>query len=41
MVDMMRTMLDELGFVRPYALVSELVVTDNHKQVCPNLLCVI
>jgi hypothetical protein len=34
MVDIMRTMIDELAFVRPYALTSELFVTDGHKQVC-------
>jgi hypothetical protein len=41
MVDMMRTMIDELGFVRPHALVSELLVTDSHEQVCSALLRVI
>lgn len=38
MVDMMRTMIDELSFVRPYTLVSELFVTDSYEQVCPTLL---
>ncbi|OJA16985.1 hypothetical protein AZE42_00577 [Rhizopogon vesiculosus] len=32
MVDMMRTMVDELGFVRPHALVNELLVTDSREQ---------
>ncbi|KAG2369893.1 hypothetical protein BDR07DRAFT_1447280 [Suillus spraguei] len=32
MVDIMRTMIDELVFVRPYALASEIFVTDGHKQ---------
>jgi len=41
MVDMMRTMLDELGFIRPYGVVSELFVTDSHEQVRPALLRVI
>ncbi|KAG1753945.1 uncharacterized protein EDB91DRAFT_1287021 [Suillus paluster] len=31
-VDIMRTMIDELGFIRPYALASELLVTNNHEQ---------
>lgn len=32
MVDIMRTMVDELAFIRPYALTSELLVTDGHEQ---------
>lgn len=38
MVDIMRTMIDELAFIRPYALTSELLVTDGHEQVCEVLL---
>lgn len=34
MVDIIRTMIDELAFVRPYALASELLVADGHEQVC-------
>ncbi|KAG1874526.1 hypothetical protein DFJ58DRAFT_315470 [Suillus subalutaceus] len=32
MVDIIRTMIDELAFVRPHALASELLVTDGHQQ---------
>lgn len=32
MVDIIRTMIDELAFVRPYALASELLVADGHEQ---------
>ncbi|KAG1892562.1 hypothetical protein F4604DRAFT_1875874 [Suillus subluteus] len=32
MVDIIRTMIDELAFVRPRALASELFVTDGHQQ---------
>ena len=40
MVDIMRTMIDELGFVRPYALANELLVTNSHEQVCQASLLV-
>jgi hypothetical protein len=34
MVDIIRTMIDELAFVRPCALASEVLVTDGYEQVC-------